>query len=782
MGKFVIRNNAKLKGSISSGTGDEQLTLDSDGSITKIASIDPTSYLSSTLGTSQIYVGNSSSIATAVPVTGAVTISTTGVTTLASDLITNTHINSAAAIAYSKLNLTGSILNVDINASAAIARTKLASGTAYRFITNNSSGVLSETAVTASVLVATDANGLPASSGISTTTAAYIDATSSIQTQLNNRLSFSSAITPTAGDTIIYSGGVWTNLGIGTTGQVLTVSGGGLPSWASGAASGTLPTGGTANQYLRKIDATNYNTEWDTLALADLSDITASISQVNALATGYYDATSSVQTQLDAKLSSSLTTDNILVGVGGVATAGTNLPTGITVGLQYIYRTNGTDVTLADGGTGASLVDPGADRILFWDDSASQTTWLQVSTGLTLSGTTLTLTDPAWKLTGTSTLTGAATIASNTANQHIFNGTWTATANSQYHISISPTITGRGTASDSVFGISLAPSLTAGADSQSLISLYINPTASGGAFTGTVNYAIKVDSGIISTQGNVLIGSSFLSSFSDQRLVVKGTGTSSATGTLSLIDSANAKMLEVLDDGILRIGNASSRPNLTSSASSTTASKSGNTLLLASPSDSTAFIFNQSGTLGTGAWKTLEVRGTYASSSALAAAGIAVNLIPTINTTVSYLNSYTAIDYNPTLTSVTGLTHYGLLIRPTAALNGFGTATPTSTVDIVGSLGANTASTSTDLTLDVTHHTIRVDASGANRTITLPTAASSTRRIYIIKKIDATANTVTIDGSGAETIDAATTKVINTQYSGYVIQSNATSWDIIGTF
>jgi hypothetical protein len=241
-------------------------------------------------------------------------------------------------------------------------------------------------------------------------------------------------------------------------------------------------------------------------------------------------------------------------------------------------------------------------------------------------------------------------------------------------------------------------------------------------------------------------------------------------------------MLEVLDDGILRIGNASSRPNLTSSASSTTASKSGNTLLLASPSDSTAFIFNQSGTLGTGAWKTLEVRGTYASSSALAAAGIAVNLIPTINTTVSYLNSYTAIDYNPTLTSVTGLTHYGLLIRPTAALNGFGTATPTSTVDIVGSLGANTASTSTDLTLDVTHHTIRVDASGANRTITLPTAASSTRRIYIIKKIDATANTVTIDGSGAETIDAATTKVINTQYSGYVIQSNGTSWDIIGTF
>jgi hypothetical protein len=37
------------------------------------------------------------------------------------------------------------------------------------------------------------------------------------------------------------------------------------------------------------------------------------------------------------------------------------------------------------------LSDPGADRILFWDDSASKMTWLTVSTGLTLSGTALSL-------------------------------------------------------------------------------------------------------------------------------------------------------------------------------------------------------------------------------------------------------------------------------------------------------------------------------------------------------------------------------------------------------
>jgi hypothetical protein len=53
------------------------------------------------------------------------------------------------------------------------------------------------------------------------------------------------------------------------------------------------------------------------------------------------------------------------------------------------YTTGGTDVALADGGTGASLTDPGADRILFWDDSAGVVTWLEVGTNLSISTTTL---------------------------------------------------------------------------------------------------------------------------------------------------------------------------------------------------------------------------------------------------------------------------------------------------------------------------------------------------------------------------------------------------------
>lgn len=54
-----------------------------------------------------------------------------------------------------------------------------------------------------------------------------------------------------------------------------------------------------------------------------------------------------------------------------------------------VYVTGGTDVALADGGTGASLTDPNADRIMFWDDSAGAVTWLTAGTGLTITDTTI---------------------------------------------------------------------------------------------------------------------------------------------------------------------------------------------------------------------------------------------------------------------------------------------------------------------------------------------------------------------------------------------------------
>lgn len=49
----------------------------------------------------------------------------------------------------------------------------------------------------------------------------------------------------------------------------------------------------------------------------------------------------------------------------------------------------GLILPLANGGLGASLTDPGADRIPFWDDSGTTVTWLTLGTGLSITGTTI---------------------------------------------------------------------------------------------------------------------------------------------------------------------------------------------------------------------------------------------------------------------------------------------------------------------------------------------------------------------------------------------------------
>lgn len=64
----------------------------------------------------------------------------------------------------------------------------------------------------------------------------------------------------------------------------------------------------------------------------------------------------------------------------------------ITIEGNAVYRAGGADVALADGGTGASLSDPNADRLMFWDDSGGAVTWLSAGAGLTISGTTITTT------------------------------------------------------------------------------------------------------------------------------------------------------------------------------------------------------------------------------------------------------------------------------------------------------------------------------------------------------------------------------------------------------
>lgn len=75
---------------------------------------------------------------------------------------------------------------------------------------------------------------------------------------------------------------------------------------------------------------------------------------------------------------------------GRVRRNATNLTWHDGTAARNIYFAAGTDVALADGGTGASLTDPNADRLMFWDDSAGAVAFLTAGTGLTIAGTTMT--------------------------------------------------------------------------------------------------------------------------------------------------------------------------------------------------------------------------------------------------------------------------------------------------------------------------------------------------------------------------------------------------------
>lgn len=168
--------------------------------------------------------------------------------------IINASVDPSAAIAYSKLNLSGSIVNADVNASAAIAVSKLAATTASRALVSDASGFVSAATTTSTEI-------------------GYVNGvTSAIQTQLDAKQARSTLTTK--GD--IYAAtasATVARLGVGTDGQVLTAASGettGL-SWTSpltnpmdsegdlivGGAAGaaTKLDAGTAGQFLKAAGA-----------------------------------------------------------------------------------------------------------------------------------------------------------------------------------------------------------------------------------------------------------------------------------------------------------------------------------------------------------------------------------------------------------------------------------------------------------------------------------------------------------------------------------------------
>jgi len=81
--------------------------------------------------------------------------------------------------------------------------------------------------------------------------------------------------------------------------------------------------------------------------------------------------------------------------------------------------------------------------------------------------------------------------------------------------------------------------------------------------------------------------------------------------------------------------------------------------------------------------------------------------------------------------------------------------------------------------LSASDDVILADATSGGFTLGLPASSGLTGRVFIIKKIDSSANVVTIDANSTETIDGETTLTLYNQFESVRIMSDGTNWVVI---
>lgn len=120
------------------------------------------------------------------------------------------------------------------------------------------------------------------------------------------------------------------------------------------------------------------------------------------------------------------------------------------------------------------------------------------------------------------------------------------------------------------------------------------------------------------------------------------------------------------------------------------------------------------------------------------------------------------------------------ILPPAVEVSGFGLVSTTSgTMSFSGRSVKAWNSQTTTYTVTEDDYMLLGDATSGAFDFDLPTAASCSGCVFVIKKIDSTANAVNIDPNGTELIDGSSTSVsITVQWASKTIQSNGTSWFI----
>ncbi len=243
-----------------------------------------------------------------------------------------------------------------------------------------------------------------------------------------------------------------------------------------------------------------------------------------------------------------------------------------------------------------------------------------------------------------------------------------------------------------------------------------------------------------------------------------------------------AEHMRITQDGLTGIGTAApgSKLHVSGGASGVTV---GATTVLTIEDDATAVMSLVTPNTGLGAIafgdpeEPVEAFIQYIHSTdtmSITTGGASLNTALTINPTDIIINP-SAIDRN---FRVSGDTDTNLLF--TDAGNdrvGIGTGTPVATLDVNGGIAmASRLLTDSNATAAVTDHTIEFSTGASNRTVTLPTIASSIGLILNIVKVDSGVGEVIIDGDGAETINGAATLNVVNQYDVEKIHNTGTEW------
>ncbi len=108
---------------------------------------------------------------------------------------------------------------------------------------------------------------------------------------------------------------------------------------------------------------------------------------------------------------------------------------------------------------------------------------------------------------------------------------------------------------------------------------------------------------------------------------------------------------------------------------------------------------------------------------------------------------------------------------------------PTSLLHVGGAVATAYASKTANYAALITDSFLDLDATGGNRTITLPDATTCKAREYTVKRVDASGNTAGVASTGGQTFDgAASPYALTAQNSTVVVVSDGTNWRIKAKF